>query len=434
MIPLSLAEVAQLCPGRLDAAPWADEITGVQIDSRRIEEGDLFVAVGRGADFARHARARGAAATLVPDDAFAALAALGRTVRERSGAQVVGITGSTGKTSTKDLLAALCRPHASVVSAERSYNNELGVPLTLCRLEPETDVCVVELAMRGLGQIAELATTAKPGIGVITTIGPAHLELVGSVAGVAQAKAELVAALPPGGTAVVPAGATELEPYLTRADIELVRFGPGGDVTLERFEVLDGRAVVTADVVGERVELELNLTAPHHASNALAALAAYRALGLPLERADLGAGDVELSRWRGEELALPGDGVLINDCYNANPVSMRAALLHLALRSGGRRSVAVLGDMAELGAEAPRYHREIGALAAELGVGALVAVGPLARGYLDERIPDRRWTASAEEAREIVAGIVVPGDSVLVKGSRSIGLEAVSEALAGVVA
>ena len=140
MIPLRVAEVATLCPGRLDAEPWAEEITGVKIDSRRIAEGDLFVAVGAGADFRRHALARGAAATLVPDDAHAALAALGRAVRERSGARVVGITGSTGKTSTKDILAALCAPAVKTVAAEASYNNEIGVPLTLCRLEPDTEV------------------------------------------------------------------------------------------------------------------------------------------------------------------------------------------------------------------------------------------------------------------------------------------------------
>ncbi|HEY6015372.1 MAG TPA: Mur ligase family protein, partial [Gaiellaceae bacterium] len=189
MIPLPLAEVEPL--GELRAEPWAEEITGVQVDSRRIREGDLFVAVNEGArDFASHAFAHGAAAALVPDDAFAALAALGGAVRDRSGARFVGITGSYGKTTTKDVLAALCAPHARTVAAESSYNNEIGVPLTLCRLEPDTELCILELAMRGFGQIAELCAFAKPQVGVITNIGPVHLEKVGDLAGVARAKGE----------------------------------------------------------------------------------------------------------------------------------------------------------------------------------------------------------------------------------------------------
>ncbi|MDQ3992166.1 MAG: Mur ligase family protein, partial [Actinomycetota bacterium] len=214
MIALRLEELAALAPGRLIPAGWAESVTGVQIDSRRVEEGDLFVAVGRGGDFRAHAFARGAAAVLLPDDAHAALAALGRSVRDRSSARVVGITGSMGKTSTKDILAALCRPHARTVAAEASYNAELGVPLTLCRLEADTEVAILELAMRGFGQIASLCEIARPDVGVITAIAPAHTEFVGSLAGVARAKAELLAALPPGGSAVVPADVPALEPYL----------------------------------------------------------------------------------------------------------------------------------------------------------------------------------------------------------------------------
>ncbi|MGZ6729610.1 MAG: Mur ligase family protein, partial [Gaiellaceae bacterium] len=199
MIPLALDEIRALAPGELAVAIGAQEVTGVRVDSRKVEPGDLFVAVGQGAQFKEDALSRGAAATLVPDDAFAAFAALGRAVRDRSQARVVGITGSTGKTSTKDILAALCAPAAPTVAAEASFNNEIGVPLTLCRLEPDTEVCILELAMRGFGQIAELCETARPEVGVITNVGPAHLELVGSLDGVLRAKGELVAALPPGG-------------------------------------------------------------------------------------------------------------------------------------------------------------------------------------------------------------------------------------------
>jgi len=165
----------------------ADRVTGVQVDSRRIIPGDLFVAVGEGTDFLDDAVANGAVATLVPDEAFAALARLGGAVRERSSARVVAITGSMGKTSTKDILAALCMPAARTIAAEASYNNEIGVPLTLCRLEEDTEVCILELAMRGFGQIAELAAIARPEIGAVTNVGPVHLELVDSLEGVVRA-------------------------------------------------------------------------------------------------------------------------------------------------------------------------------------------------------------------------------------------------------
>src|SRR5438105_10112679 len=189
--------------GELDAR--ADEVTGVRVDSRLVSAGDLFVAVAGGEAYLDDARARGAAATLVPRDAFAALAAIGGSVRDRSAARVVGITGSYGKTTTKDVLAAIAVPQARTVAAERSFNNEVGLPLTLCRLEPDTEICIVELAMRGFGQIAELAAVARPELGVVVTVGPVHLEKVGSLEGVVRAKAELLSALPAGGTAIVPA-------------------------------------------------------------------------------------------------------------------------------------------------------------------------------------------------------------------------------------
>ena len=435
MIRLELDELAALSLGALEPATGATAITGVKIDSRLVEPGDLFVAVGAGTEFLDDARRRGAAATLVPAHAFPALATLGAAVRDRSSAKVVGITGSTGKTSTKDILAALCRPHARTIAAEASFNNEIGVPLTLCRLEPDTEICVLELAMRGFGQITELATVARPEVGAITNVGPVHLELVGSLEGVARAKAELLATLPRGGTAIVPAGAPELEPYLDLDGVEVLRVGDGGDVRLLGLETHEGTTAVSADVAGERVEAEFNFTALHQVDNALVALAAYRALGLPLPAVGEGARRIGFSRWRGEEVALPGGGLLINDSYNANPVSMRAALTALAARAGSRRRVAILGDMAELGASGPAYHVEIGAAAAELGVRALVAIGTLARGYVDGAagVEEAVWAPTLEEGLDAAARIVEPGDCVLVKGSRAMGLEAVAEALAAEV-
>ncbi|MDQ4029458.1 MAG: UDP-N-acetylmuramoyl-tripeptide--D-alanyl-D-alanine ligase [Actinomycetota bacterium] len=425
MIRLTLEEVRALAPGELEAR--ADEITGVQIDSRRCRPGDLFVAVGAGADFRADALERGAAAALLPDDPHQALAALARTVCDRSSAKVVAITGSTGKTSTKDILAALCRPVARTVAAEGGHNNEIGLPLTLLRIEPETEAVVAEMGMRGLGQISELAAIARPHVGVVTGVGPVHLELVGTVSRVAEAKAEVVAALPAGGTAVVPAAARELDPFLTRDDIELVRFGDGGDVRLAHFEPPSLVAVVG----GVRVALDVPFTARHQAENTLAALAAYRALGLPLERAREGAAEIVFSPWRGDEAELPGGGLLVNDAYNANPVSMAAALRHLRERAAGRRMVAVLGDMAELGRGASAFHRAVGTVAADAGVQVLVAIGPLAHGYTlgGSSIPVVRWANTVEEGLAELEAVLEPGDAILVKASRALGLEAVAEAL-----
>jgi UDP-N-acetylmuramoyl-tripeptide--D-alanyl-D-alanine ligase len=406
MIPLPTTLLAGL--GQVDARE--DQFTGVQVDSRRIVPGDLFVAVGVGSEFVEDALSRGAAATLVPDDAFGALARIGREVRDRSTARVVGITGSMGKTSTKDILAALCAPAARTIAAEASFNNEIGVPLTLCRLEPDTEVCILELAMRGFGQIAALCEIARPEIGVITNVGPVHLELVDSVDGVRRAKNELVTSLPPAGTAIVPSDFP-----VERDDLDVVRIGtPEGRIE-------DGRTVLGG--------VSLSFTAPHQVQNAAAALAALDALGLPRpERVE-----VDFSRWRGEEGELPGGGLLINDAYNANPVSMRAALAYLAQRSEGRRMVAILGDMAELGRTGPAYHREVGAAAVELGIDEILAVGQLARGYLEAGARGRQ-VANVHEALRELDQVVRPGDAVLVKASRAVGLEAVAEALTKVPA
>ncbi len=407
MIPLPLALAEPL--GKVDAAAWADEFTGVQVDSRRIDEGDLFVALGAGTDYRKHAFARGAAAVLVPDDAFSALAAIAGKVRSRSDAQVVAITGSMGKTSTKDILAAICSPQARTVAAERSYNNEVGVPLTLCRIEPDTEIVILELAMRGFGQIAELCAFARPHIGVVTMIAPVHLEKVGTLEGVIRAKSELVTALPSGGTAIVPAGFA-----VGRDDLEVV--GVGEDVRLESFE--PPRLVTSLGT------FDVNFTARHLAQNALNAFATARALGLRIPQRV----DVTFAEWRNEELPLPGGGVLINDAWNANPISMRAALEHLAHLAAGRRRIAVLGEMAELGAYAEEGHEEVARAVQDVGVELLVSVGEQARVY------GGRWVADADAAIALLRGELEPGDCVLVKGARVLELERVAESLAGVTA
>jgi UDP-N-acetylmuramoyl-tripeptide--D-alanyl-D-alanine ligase len=390
----------------------------VVIDSRAVGPGDLFVGLPGervdGGAFAAAALEAGAWGVLVAaehaaglrcpstqsviavEDPLAALGALARAWRRELGAKVVGITGSTGKTSTKDLLAAMLAPRLRTVATHANLNTEIGLPLTILGAPQGTQALVLEMAMRGVGQIAELVAIAEPDVGVITNIGPVHLELLGSVEAVAAAKAELVRDLRPGATAVLPADEPLLEPHL-RNDIEIVRFG---DEPLPE-------------------GLELPFTSAHMLRNARAAVAAARAVGVEPS----GRVEVELSAMRGQRIALPGDIVVVNDCYNANPMSMRAALDDLAVSAGGRR-VAVLGDMLELGPDELRFHAEIGEHARADGVDLLVTVGPLAREMHGDHAVD-----TAAEAAELVRELVRPGDTVLVKASRGVGLEVVAEAL-----
>jgi UDP-N-acetylmuramoyl-tripeptide--D-alanyl-D-alanine ligase len=277
--------------------------------------------------------------------------------------------------------------------------------------------------MRGMGQIAKACTVVRPHLGVITGIGPVHLELVGTVERVAQAKAELLRGLEPGGVGVVPDD-PELERHWPAIKLRFF----GADNVLAFDPTGDG-ARVTIDVAGTRVKLDVPFTARHHAQNLAAALLAYDALGLPLERAQEGAAQIAFSRWRGDETRLADGGLLINDAYNANPMSMRAALEHLTARAGKRRRLAVLGTMAELGPDAPAYHEEMGALAAELGVAALLAVGDEARAYLDgvNGSVETLWAPDAEAAAPLLEELRRPGDAILLKGSRSVGLERLVE-------
>jgi UDP-N-acetylmuramoyl-tripeptide--D-alanyl-D-alanine ligase len=412
MIPLAWEEIEALRLGELRGRPAGGVIRRVHDDSREARPGDLFVALNTGARFVSEALEHGAA-TLVPHDQEAALAALARPVRDRSSAEVVAVVGSTGKTTTKDVLGALCAAVAPTVAAAASKNNELGLPLTVLRLEEDTRVLVTEMGMRGLGQIAELCEIARPTVALVTSIGPEHLELVGSLEDVARANAEAIDALPTGGIAVVPAGEPLLEPFL-RADVDVRRFDRG---SVER----DGDSWCFR-VGGEELRLALPFTQRHLAENVLAALTGYHALGLPLERAHEGARRIRLSAWRGEVRELPGGGLVVNDAYNANPTSMRAALLDLSERADGRRRVAILGRMAELGDESARYHAEIASLLDELGIEVVVAVGDEAPAYL---AGGDGVTVTDASAFDEIAPLLEPGDAILVKGSRAVGLEGI---------
>jgi UDP-N-acetylmuramoyl-tripeptide--D-alanyl-D-alanine ligase len=413
VIPLAWQEVEALDLGQLRGVPVDGVVRRVHDDSRDARPGDLFVALNTGVRFVEEARARGAA-TLVPRDQEEALAALASLVRGRSDAQVVAVVGSVGKTTTKDVLAALCAAVTPTIAASASRNNELGLPLTVLAVEPETRVLVTEMGMRGLGQVAELCAIARPTLTLVTSIGPEHLELVGTVEDVARANAEAIAALPPGGVAVVPAGESLLEPYF-RDDIVVRTFDPASVARDgERWRFTVG---------GAEVRLGLPFAQRHLAGNVLAALIAYDALGLPLERAADGAASIKLSRWRGEVRELPGGGLVVNDAYNASPLSMRAALLDLDERAAGRRRVAVLGEMAELGDQSARYHAEIAALLRELGIELVIAVGEPARGYL-EGVADDAIVADAGRFADVL-DLLRPGDAILVKASRAVGLEGI---------
>lgn len=440
MIPLTIADLERLELGALRVRDGATEISGVEIDSRRVRGGDLFVAAGvGGASYVDDALKRGAAAALTPDHEHAALAALGTYVRDRLNARVVAITGSVGKTTTKDILAALCAPHLRTVAAEASYNNELGVPLTLCRADESTELVILELGMRGLGQVAELCEIARPHIGVITSIGPAHLELVGTVDDVAVGKGELLRYLPADGTAVVPAHEQRLDPFLGSCRARIVRVGPEGEVALVSHRA-DGRETeVKVQVEGSTLDLRFNVIGRHNIENAVTAVAVCAALGVPLERLQAGAGAVSLSPLRGEEVELDGGGLLLNDSYNANPMSMAAALVYLDERAGERRRVAVLGAMAELGPDEASYHRDVGALLAKHHVDVLIGIGGLASHYA-EGLAQAGSTAAIEvvdstaQAIDALRAELRPGDCVLVKASRASGLEVVAEAIESIVA
>jgi UDP-N-acetylmuramoyl-tripeptide--D-alanyl-D-alanine ligase len=412
------------------------------VDSRQAGPGDLFVGLrgeredgGRYAPQALAAGAWGAivapeaaeAARCAPpgvllaaDEPLTALQGLAGAWRDALGASVVGVTGSTGKTSTKDILAAVLAPHVATVASPANFNTEIGLPLAILGAPAGTEALVLEMAMRGAEQIAELTAIARPDVGVIVNVGPVHLELMGTLEAVAAAKAELIRDMPAGGTAIVPADEPLLEPHL-RDDLDVVTFGEAGDVRLA--EAHGERVAI--DARGERIELELSYTQAYNRLNTLAAVAAALAVGVRPE----GRVEVPFSALRGERIDLPSGVAVVNDCYNANPMSMRAALDELAVTASGRR-VAVLGDMLELGEEERSFHAEIGAYARERGVDLLVTVGPLAAAMLDAYDGEAQAVADAAEAASIVPELLEPGDTVLVKGSRGVGLEAVAEALA----
>ncbi len=486
-----LALTAEEAGGALAMGPLSTAVTGVSTDTRSLRAGDLFVALRGerfdGHDFVAAALAAGACGAVVDrrawaarggtaaagseprwsepgqsgpgsavyevDDTLAALGALARAVRRKSGSLVLAVTGSVGKTTTKDILGAMVSRVRRTVVTAANQNNEVGVPLTLLQIEPETEAVVVEMGMRGRGQIASLAEVAEPDVGIITNVYPVHLELLGSLEAVAQAKAELIGGLREEGVAVVPLVCEPLEAVLAGTAGRVVRFAARGGLVCanENADVLvsaEPEEGVDVQILrvrwpGGKACLEIPAIPRHTLQNVAAAAAGCHAAGLPVGECLPGFLDSGPGKGRGEVMRLPGL-CLIDDTYNANPVAVRAALdnlVRMAERLGGR-PVAVLGDMRELGAEEGRYHREIGEAAAAAGVQVLWGVGPLSQATVEGfRRSVLRGTAETEEgwgghvgsANEgsLVSNSLLPGDVVLFKASRVVRLEDMVERIAG---
>lgn len=424
------AEVATATGGRL--VGQNAHLSGVSFDSRSLIAGQLFVpivAARDGHDFIADAVARGAGAYLttrepqgrrsavVVDDTLVALMKLGQWARERLDAQldgrVVGITGSVGKTSTKDMVAKVLAMKYQVAFAERSYNNDQGLPVTILNADDAVEALVLEMGMRGFGEIARLCSIGRPSIGVVTAVGHAHTERVGGLEGVAKAKGELVEALPSSGFAVLNADDERVAAMSTRTSASVLTYGTTRDAAVRASSIASdefGRhSFVVASPWGD-ADVQLHVPGRHMVSNALASLAVAGACGVSMRDAASALAHVAMSPMRMEERRTKAGAVLLDDCYNANPTSMAAALDTLALVSA-RRKVAVLGEMAEL-ADAAEHHRRIAARVAELGID-LIAVGTDAYG-----VPAH----SVEQAAELLSNCG-EGEAILVKGSRVAALE-----------
>jgi UDP-N-acetylmuramoyl-tripeptide--D-alanyl-D-alanine ligase len=447
---LTIGETALTTRGRIVAGSPDVSYAGVSIDSRTLEPGQLFVAI-KGPRFDGHAflaqaAARGAAAALVHVDAEApaglplvrvadttqALADLARHVRQSVGVPVVAITGSTGKTTTKEMAAALVAALGPILKTEGNLNNQYGLPLMLLKLGVEHRAAVLELGMSAQGELAALSGIALPDVAVITNVAPVHLEFFESVDAIAAAKAEILVGLSPSGVAVLNGDDVRLRAIGERHAGRVLWFGRDrryyasaenwrGTAFGMRFDMLLG---------GQKHDVALPLAGAHFVSNFLAAAATAHHLGVSAEAIAEAASHLEAAPHRGQVLRLPGGITLVDDAYNSNPVAVEAAVGALAM-AGGKRRVAFLGDMLELGPTGPALHRQTGERIAG-GLDVVVAVGSLAAALADgvagretelHRFPDSTAAAGA------AADLVRTGDAVLVKGSRGVRMERIVDAL-----
>jgi UDP-N-acetylmuramoyl-tripeptide--D-alanyl-D-alanine ligase len=424
------------------------EATGVTFDSREVQPGDLFVAlpgtVHDGHKFVAAALATGAAGAVVSqpidgphvrvDDTFAALQALGRAARERCGATVIGVTGSVGKTSTKEALYVAfdrCRP-GKVHRSVKSYNNHTGVPLSLARMPREADYAVLEMGMNNPGEIAALTRLVRPHVALITAIAPAHIENLGSEEAIADAKAEIFEGLEPGGSAIIPNDSPHRDRLLKAARRyadSILTFG-GGDADVHALHAVrssEGGSLITAALLESELTFTISQRGEHWVSNALSVLAAVEALGADVGVAGLALADLGGLKGRGERHHLPvdhGKVLLIDESYNANPASMAATLKSLGTERDIERRIAVLGPMRELGQHSAELHAGLAPAVLDAHVDRAILIGDEMRP-LAERIVGKvgvDLASDVDEATEALLSMLRPGDAVLVKASNSVGL------------
>ncbi|TXL62835.1 UDP-N-acetylmuramoyl-tripeptide--D-alanyl-D-alanine ligase [Aeromicrobium terrae] len=444
MIRLGLGEIAEIVGG-VEHGDAGTVVSGdPTLDSRDVRPGALFVALAGehvdGHDYATEAVAAGAAAVLasrvveapcvVVDDVTVALATLATEVLRRLGTTVVAVTGSQGKTSVKDLLAQVLEPTGPTVAPRGSFNNDLGVPLTVLRIDEDTRFLVVEMGARGIGHIAALCRIAPPDVSLVLNVGHAHVGEFGSPNVTAQAKGEIVDALSADGTAVLNADDHRVAAMADRVAGRVLTFGRAGDVTLGDVELdAAGEPHFSLTYRGETVDVHVPQIGAHHAANAAAAAAAGIALGLDLPTISERLGRAGAQSPMRMARHVRSDGlVVIDDAYNANPESMAAALQTLP-SLGGHRTIAVLGEMLELGPDSADQHRAVGRLAADLGIDLVLAVGPGAAGIAEGAGERGRAVADVSEAVSALSAWLAPDDVVLVKASRGARLERVTEAL-----
>ena len=439
---------AAAATGGRATAEWVAE--GISIDTRNIRPGDLFVALKDardGHDFVAQALEKGAAAALVSripegvaedapllvvDDVLPALEALGRAARARTKARVLAITGSVGKTSTKDMAAAALSPQGRVHAAEASLNNHWGVPLTLARMPADTDWAILELGMNHPGEIAPLSRMARPHVAMITTVAPAHMEAFGSLEGIAVEKASIFEGLEPAGHAILPEDlpVTQiLRDAADRAGAIVVGFGRDGVAKPVKTEVAEGETRVRARVLGETLDFTLATAGAHFVMNAVGVLAAVTALGADPKASARGLADWRPYKGRGGVERIGGI-TLIDDSYNANPTSLAAGLSTLDAMPPGRR-VAILGDMLELGEDEFALHRAIADYPQMQGVALVHACGPRMRHLMDALPADRRglWSEEAADLCARAGELVRDGDVVFVKGSKGSRVASVVDAI-----
>ncbi|HEY3416016.1 MAG TPA: UDP-N-acetylmuramoyl-tripeptide--D-alanyl-D-alanine ligase [Armatimonadota bacterium] len=455
----TLEEVIAATSGQLLLRGPFSQFSAVSTDTRALQMGDLFIAIRgerwNGHDFLSDALKAGAAGVIVEQavpgvrrsreyppsgdwavievtDTLYALGKLAQYHRERFHIPVVGITGSAGKTTTKEMTAAILEQGRNILKSQGNFNNEIGLPLTLLKLTAEHQAAVLEFGMRGRGQIGYLAALSHPTIGVITNIGLTHLELLGSQEEIALAKAELLDELTPRSTAVLPAGDAFFPLLREHAPGPVVTFGEESTADFSSADIHlaeDGCAHFLLRGLGRETPVTLGTPGRHQVWNALAAAAAALTAGATLDDVQAGLAGYRAVQGRMQTHAAPRGFRVVDDTYNANPTALRATLHFLAEVPGGRK-IAILGDMRELGVEALRQHREIGRYAMELGLDALLAVGDLGKEYVagaDD--PRAAWFPDNAAAAHAALEMLTPGDVVLVKGSRAMHMEDIVAAL-----